>query len=208
VVCFLLPVNNHEPQAGRIFMKPHIVLLLIGIQIAVASPAYSVHGREYVERERQIVKLTKQMVQRSGDVQAFRDLLLELDSIDLEGSPRDFWQTTRELKSAMAGAIQERHARLRRQGIVVQSAGAADNANFDLDDGAENENPLARRVGRMEMIMRETNGLRDPQVIIDSSVIARYRLLVGEFHSLIQTDVDELQAEIDALKEQQRATTN
>jgi hypothetical protein len=48
-------------------MKPHIVLLFIGMQIAIASPAYSVHGREYVERERQIVKMTKQMVQQSRD---------------------------------------------------------------------------------------------------------------------------------------------
>jgi hypothetical protein len=60
----------------------------------------------------------------------------------------------------------------------------------------------------MEMNVRETDGLRDPQMMSDASVIARYRLLVGEFNSLMQTDVDELQAEIDALKEQQRATTN
>jgi hypothetical protein len=208
MVCFLLAVNKHEPPAGRIYMKPHIVLLLIGMQIAIASPAHSVHGREYVERERQIVKMTKQMVQQSRDAQAYRELLLELDAIDLEESTRDFWHTAREVKSAMAKAIQEGHERLRRQGIVVQSASAADNATLDLDDGTENENPLARRVGRMEMIMRETDGLRDPQMMNDSSVIARYRLLVGEFHSLMQTDVDELQAEIDALKEQQRATTN
>lgn len=189
-------------------MKPHIVLLLIGIQIAVASPAYSVHGREYVERERQIVKMTKQMVQQSRDAQAFRELLLELDSIDLEVTPGDFWQVAREVKSAMTRAIQESHERLRRQGLVVQNASAADNATFDPDDRAENENPLTRRVGRMEMIMRETDGLRDPQIMVDASVIARYRVLVGEFHSLMQADVDELQAEIDALREQQQATPN
>ncbi|MHC4060177.1 MAG: hypothetical protein ACYSR6_01015 [Planctomycetota bacterium] len=189
-------------------MKPHIVLLLIGMQIAIASPAYSVHGREYVERERRIVKLTKQMVQRNSDAQAYRELLLELDSIGLEETPGDFWHMAREMKSAMTVAIQERHKRLRRQGIVVQSASAADNAPYDLDDGAENENPLVRRVGRMEMIMLETDGLCDPQMMNDSTVFARYRLLVGEFHSLMQADVDELQAEIDTLKEQQRATKN
>jgi hypothetical protein len=189
-------------------MKPHIVLLFIGMQIAIASPAYSVHGREYVERERQIVKMTKQMVQQSRDAHAYHELLLELDSIDLEETTRDFWRTAREVKSAMARAIQQGHKRLQRQGIVVPSASAADNATLDLDDGTENENPLARRVGRMEMIMRESDGLRNPQMMNDPSVIARYRLLAAEFHSLMQADVDELQAEIDALKGQQRATTD
>lgn len=189
-------------------MKPHIVLLLIGMQIAIASPAYSVHGRAYVERERQIDKLTKQMVQQSRDAHAYRELLLELDSIDLEESTRGFWRTAREMKSAMIRAIRQGRERLRRQGIVVPSASAADNATLDLDDGTKKENPLARRVGRMEMIVRETDGLHDPQMMNDSSVIARYRLLVGEFCSLMQADVDELLAGIDALKEQQRATTN
>lgn len=189
-------------------MKPHIVLLLIGMQIAIANPAYSVHGRAYVERERQIVKMTKQMVQQSRDANAYHELLLELDSIDLEESTRDFWRTAHEMKSAMATAIRQGRERFQRQGIVVPSASAADNATLDLDDGTKNENSLARRVGRMEMIMRETDGLRNPQMMNDPSVIARYRLLVGEFHSLMQADVDELQAEIDALREQQRATTN
>jgi hypothetical protein len=208
MVCFLLSVNKHEPPAGRIYMKPHIALLLIGMQIAIASPAYSVHGRAYVERERQIVKLTKQMVQQSRDADAYHELLLKLDSIDLKESTRDFWRAAREMKSAMARAIRQGRERLQRQGIVVPSASAADNATLDLDDDTKNENPLARRVGRMEIIMRETDGLRAPQMVNEPSVIARYRLLVGEFHSLMQADVDELQAEIDALREQQRATTD
>lgn len=189
-------------------MKPHIVLLLIGIQIAVASPAYSVHGRAYVERERQIVNTTKLMVQQSRDAEAYRELLLDLDSIDLEESTRDFWHTAREMGSAMANAIRQGRERLERQDIVVPLAGTADNANLDLDDGTGNENPLAQRVGRMEMIKRETDGLREGQMMNDTSIIARYRILVGEFHALMQADVDELQAEIDALREQQRATTN
>jgi hypothetical protein len=189
-------------------MKPHILLLLIGMQIAIARPAYSVHGREYVERERQIVKMTKQMVQQSRDAQAFRELLLELDSIDLKESMRDFWRTAREVKSAMARAIQQGHERLQRQGSVVQSAGSADKTTPDLNDGTRNENPLALRIGRMEMIVRESDGLRDSLMMNNPSVIARYRLLTGEFYSLMQADVDESQARIDSLREQQRATTN
>ena len=189
-------------------MKPHIVLLLIGMQTAIAGPAYSTHGRAYVERERQIVKMTKQMVQHSRDAREYQELLLELDSIDLEESTRDFWRTANEMKSAMDRVIRQGRERLQRHGIVVPSAGAAGNATLDLDDGTKNENPLAQRVGRMEMIMRETEGLRDPQMMNDPSVIARYRLLVGEFHSLMQADVDELQAGIDALRVQQRATRN
>lgn len=189
-------------------MKLHIVLLLIGMQFATASPAYSVHGRAYVERERQIDKLTKQLVQQSRDARAYRELLLELDSIDLEESMRDFWRTAREMEYAMASAIRQGRERLQRQGIVVPNASAADNATLDLGDGTKNENPLARRVGRMEMIMRETDGLHNPQLMNDPSVIARYRFLVGEFCSLMQAGVDESQAEIDALREQQRATTN
>jgi hypothetical protein len=208
MVCFLLPISKHKPPAGRISMKPHIALLLIVMQIAIASPAYSVHGRAYIERERQIVKMTKQMIQQSRDVNAYRELLLELDSIDLEESTRDFWRTAHAVKDAMAEEIRQGHERLHRQVIVVQSASVADIANLDLDDGTENESPLARRVGRMEMIMRETDNLRDPNMMNDPSVIARYRLLVGEFHSLMQAEVDELQIEIDALKERQRATTN
>ena len=189
-------------------MKSHVVLLLIGMYIAIASPAYSVHGRAYVERERQIDKLTKQMVQQSRDARAYHELLLELDSLDLGESTRDFWRTAHEMEYAMAGAIRQARERLQREGIVVPNASAADNAALDLDDGTNNENPLARRVGRMEMIMRETGGLHDPQMMNDPSVIARYRLLVGEFCSIMQADVDELQAEIDALKQQQRATKN
>lgn len=189
-------------------MKPHIVLLLIGIQIAIASPAYPVHGRSYVERERQIVKITKLMVQQSRDADAYHELLLELDTIDLEESTRDFWHTAREMGSAMASAIRQGRERLQQQCVVVPRAGGADNANLDPDNSTRNENPLAQRVGRMEMIKHETDGLREGQMMNDTSVIARYRLLVGEFYSLMQADVDELQAEIDALREQQRATSN
>jgi hypothetical protein len=164
-----------------------------------------VQGRAYIQRERQIVKLTKVMVQENEEVEAFRDLLKELDTANLESPTRDFWLTVRELAEAMEEQVRQGRERLAKEAREgnVQKADVADSAPLDSSQGAS-EDPLAQRVHRMEMILRETEGMRTPMMMGEQSLIARYRVLVGEFHSLLQSEVDEMQAEIDALKEMQR----
>jgi len=186
-------------------MKNQIALLLIGLQVAVAAPALAVQGRDYVQRERQIVKLTKQTVKEQRETDAFRNLLVELDSIDLSESTRDFWQMARTVKDAMAEEVRQGHERIRKEGGDVQHADAAALAQLNSDKPSVGATPLEQRVERMEMIMLETDGLRNPVGMNDSSVITRYRALVGEFCSLLQAEVDEMQSEIDALKALQEA---
>jgi hypothetical protein len=190
-------------------MKTHIALLLVGLQLAIVTPAFAVKGRAYVENERRIVKLTKEMVREDKETQAFRDLIKELDSIDLEESTRDFWRTAHAVKDAMAEEIRQGRERLVKEGYYdAQQAGTE---GLDASQGVSappTDNPLARRVDRMEMIVLETDGLRNPAGMNDQAVLVRYRVLVGEFHSLLQVEVDEMQAEIDALKARQDAIDN
>jgi len=220
MVCFLLSTGpcavrdrrfgNYAPLPTtfgrrRDIMKIRLFLLLIGLHLAIAAPVYAVQGRAYVQRERQIVKLTKEMVQEQREADAFKDLLKQLDSVDLSESSRDFWRLAHDVKDAMVEEVRQGQERLRKEGAGVQEAGLSGSASSDADT---NENPLAKRVKRMEMIVLETEGLRNPVAMSDPTSIARYRYLVGEFHSLLQAEVDEFQAEIDALKAIQRAEQN
>jgi hypothetical protein len=186
-------------------MRIRLFLLLIGLHLAIAAPVYAIKGRAYVQRERQIVKMTKEMVQEQREADEFKELLLELDSVDLSESTRDFWRLAHDVKDAMVEQVRQGHERLRKEGAGVQEAGLSGDPSVDTD---ANENPLAKRVKRMEMIVLETDGLRNPVAMSDRTSIARYRYLVGEFHSLLQAEVDERQAEIDALEAIQRAEEN
>lgn len=186
-------------------MRIRLFLLMIGLHLAIAAPVYAVKGRAYVQRERQIVKMTKEMVQEQREADAFRNLLKELDSVDLSESSRDFWRLARDVKDAMVEEVRQGQERLRKEGVQVQEAGLSGNSSVDTDT---DESPLAKRVKRMEMIVLETDGLRNPVAMSDPTSIARYRYLVGEFHSLLQADIDERQAEIDALETIQRAEEN
>jgi hypothetical protein len=187
-------------------MKAYIAFSLIGLQLAIAAPAFAVEGRAYVETERKIVRMTKQMVADNRETGAFADLLKELDAIDLSESTRDFWRLAHEVKDAMAEEVRQGRVRIEKEGASQQQADASGAVQPNPGAGSNpTEDALSKRIHRMEMIVLETEGLRNPLSMSEESVIVRYRHLVGEFHSLLQADVDETRAEIDALKERQRA---
>lgn len=192
--------------------------LILNVLVAIcltgdAAPPAQAQGRAYIQREREIVKMTKVMVQESREAKEFADLLKELDSADVSESTREFWQTAREIRSAMGRELEQARERLEKEGAgekrtseaKIQKAETAATATIPTgEDAASSMSPQARRVHRMEMIIRETDGLRNPMSMNDESVMARYRLLVGEFHDLLLAEVDEMKEEIDTLKKMQR----
>jgi hypothetical protein len=185
-------------------MRNSLSTMLIGMLLLclAATAADAVQGRAYVEREKQIYKLAKAVDVKAEEVKAFGDLLRELDDCDLEESSRDFWRTARSVKDAMDEQLRQARAQLKKE-LPVQQAGVSDTASLDMSEDAV-ETPLSKRVHRMEMILRETEGLRNPMSMNDESVINRYRLLVGEYHELLKEDVADMRAEIDALKAENR----
>jgi len=186
-------------------MRLLILSLLSGLCVAYSSTstAAAVRGREYIETERRIVTLTKQMVGEQRDVEAFGNLVEELDATFAEGSTRSFWQVARRVSESMKHEVAENQKRLARETMSTpkpdtQKAGAIDvaPAGASPDGGL----PLARRTHKMQSIVRETEGLRKSLQFNDPSVIARYRHLVGEFQALLEADIAEMKGEIDALR--------
>jgi hypothetical protein len=189
--------------------------LLIGtvvLSCLAASAAQAVQGRAYIQREREIVKMTKQMVAVNDEVKAFGRLLENLDDCDLSESSRDFWMTARDIKTAMEVEIaqtrqnlskEDAHAREKQVRSAVQQAEMMGSAPLDSSD-QESLSPLERRLREMELTYREAEGLRNPMSMHEESVIKRYRVVVGHFHELMQQEVAAMQADIDALKELNR----
>ncbi len=166
-----------------------------------ALPAYA-QGRAYVEMGRTIVKMTKLMVVEEDEVKAFKKLLKELDAADTSESLREFWMTARKVSDAMKREVEQGQENLKKE-TGDKETKVEELSDADTPD--EDESPLAQRVQRMHMIVRETDGLRSPSGMADPSALARYRLLVGEFHDLLVDDVDAMKAEIKVYKEKQRA---
>jgi hypothetical protein len=184
----------------------------VGLSCLAASAAHAVQGRAYVEREREIVKMTKQMVAVNDEVKAFGKLLEDLDDCDLSESSRDFWMTARDIKTAMEIEIaqarenlskEDAQAREKQVRSAVQQAEMMETAPLDSSD-QEALSPQARRLQEMELTYREAEGLRNPMSMHEESVIKRYRVVVGHFHELMQQEVTDMQSEIDTLRELNR----
>jgi hypothetical protein len=74
-----------------------------------------------------------------------------------------------------------------------------------LDSGEQSSVALlSQRLRQMELTYREAEGLRNPSVMHEESVINRYRLLAGRFHELMKEDVAAMRSEIDELRKLNR----
>lgn len=174
--------------------------LLIGLLllVAAAAAAYAMQGRAYVQRQRQIEKMTKDMVTHEDEVKSFAKLLDELDHCDMSESTRDYWHTAQSVKAAMEEQLHEAREELKKE-APVQQAQVGDSASMSAATDST-ATSLATCVHRMEMIYRESEGLRNSFSLNDPSVIKRYRLLAGRFHDTLEQGIAARQAKIDALK--------
>lgn len=161
-------------------MKSIVIPALVGLTLcySIGTTDAAVRGREYVETERKIVKLTKEMVIEEREVDVFGNLVEDLDATFAQGSTQLFWQVAKNLSASMKKELRQ------------MRSNSTDTA-------------LALRIDRMQLIVRETDGLRESLQFNDPSVIARYRHLTGEFMSLLDEDLASRKRQIDSLRARQ-----
>jgi hypothetical protein len=195
-------------------MRKSLTTLLIGLFVtAAAASAVYAQGRAYVQRQRQIYAMAKAMDGDRREVKDFGNLLEDLDDCDLSESTRDFWRLARgKLKPAMERELaqineraekEESEGRRKQVEASVQKAEMGESAPLDSSEQSV-DSPLVQRAHHMEMLYREAEGLRNPMVMADLSVVKRYRLLVGEFYDEMKADIAAREAEIDRLKKENR----
>jgi hypothetical protein len=171
----------------------------VAICLACLTDPCAAQGRAYIEMERKIVKMTKQMVEEEREVKAFGKLLEEMDAADTSESTRGFWQVAQRVSEAMQRELDQGLERLEKED------GADVLKTIEAPDTSAADSPMLKRLRRMRAIVTESDGLRSPLAMADPATMTRYRALAGEFQELMATGIKAMKADIESLKSKQRA---
>ena len=195
-------------------MRAFAILTILAItMLPSASFGELVKGsRAYVQAERELMSVKKQLTQDQAEVDDFSALLVEMDELRM---PRallhDFWPVNTNVRRAMlreqeqakfrleAAKTETKHAPAKARPTQKASMGTAMDKSVDGDSDADREKPAmsaTERFERMDAIIRETDGLQRVLANGDDGVAGRYRFLLGEFLQLMRDDVEDTEQHI------------